>query len=410
MIPKKMRFIAVCLAFLLAAGCAAIPEKPVSRPAPIPASVLTPVPSGQWPLLTDDMDVPSLKTAIERSLAYYNRLPEKTPYRFGAAVYTAGELKESLLEFLAIMEDPEPWEAKEKKIGERFDLYRSSGLDDKGKILYTGYYEPVLEGSLEKTDDCRYPLYRQPEDSLVINLEKFRKKYKGDRLIGRIENGEVVPYYSREEIDTAGYLEGRGLEIAWVKDPIELFFLHVQGSGMICLPDSRCIQVSYARANGRPFSGVGRVLIDQGKLAASDLSLQGVKKYLRSHPGEVTEILNQNESYVFFRIVEEGPMGSLGVTVTGGRSIATDSTLFPRGALAFIRTRKPVVDEKGQAVAWEAFSRFVLNQDTGGVITGPGRVDLFCGRGEPAENIAGYMKEEGELYFLVKKKDGSASQ
>jgi membrane-bound lytic murein transglycosylase A len=406
MIPKKLRFVAVCLAFLLAAGCAAIPEKPVFRPTP----GLYLVPDGQWPLLSDDMDAPSLKTAIERSLAYYNRLPERTPYRFGTAAYTAGELKESLLEFAAIMEDPEPWETKARKIREHFDLYRSSGSDDRGKIIYTGYYEPVLEGSLEKTDDYRYPLYRQPEDALVINLEKFRKKYKGDRLIGRIENGEVIPYYSREEIDTAGYLEGRGLEIAWVKDPVELFFLHVQGSGMICLPDSRCIQVSYARANGRPFSGVGRVLIDRGKLASSDLSLQGVKKYLRAHPDEVTDILNQNESYVFFRIVEEGPVGSLGVIVTGGRSIATDSTLFPRGALAFIRTRKPVVDEKGQAAAWESFSRFVLNQDTGGVITGPGRVDLFCGRGESAENIAGYMKEEGELYFLVKKKAGSASR
>jgi len=139
-------------------------------------------------------------------------------------------------------------------------------------------------------------------------------------------------------------------------------------------------------------------------MSMEEVSLDGIKRYLRVHPEEMFDILNCNESYVFFRIVEEGPVGSLNVPVTSGRSIATDASMFPRGALAFIRVKKPVIDKDGNIVSWEPFSRFVLNQDAGGAIKGPGRVDLFCGRGDDAEIMAGHLKEEGELYFLVRKK------
>jgi membrane-bound lytic murein transglycosylase A len=271
-------------------------------------------------------------------------------------------------------------------------------------VLFTGYYEPVLKGSPERSEQYRYPIYRKPDDSVVVQLGKFREKYRNERLVGRIENGELVPYFTREEIDGAGVLENRGLEIAWFADPIDIFFLHIQGSGMICLPDGACFQVSYAQSNGRAYRSIGRLLIDSGKATRENLSMQGIKKYLREHPEEAREILNHNESYVFFRRVEEGPVGSIGVALTGGRSIATDQTIFPRGALAFIKTRKPVIGPGGDINSWVPFSRFVLNQDTGGAITGPGRVDLFCGRGREAEITAGHLKEEGELYFLVLKK------
>jgi membrane-bound lytic murein transglycosylase A len=173
---------------------------------------------------------------------------------------------------------------------------------------------------------------------------------------------------------------------------------------MICLPDGKCFQVSYAQSNGRAYRSIGKLLIDSGKATRQDLSMQGIKKYLREHPEEAQEILNYNESYVFFRIVEEGPVGSIGVALTGGRSIATDQTIFPRGALAFIKSRKPVIGPDGDIRSWVPFSRFALNQDTGGAITGPGRVDLFCGRGREAEIMAGHLKEEGELYFLILRK------
>ncbi len=285
-----------------------------------------------------------------------------------------------------------------------FDVYKASGSAPSGRVLFTGYYEPLLKGSLEKTDHYRYPIYRRPDDSVVVQLGKFREKYRNERLVGRVENGELLPYFTREEIDGAGVLENKGLEIAWLADPVDIFFLHIQGSGMICLTDGKCFQVSYAQSNGRAYRSIGKLLIDSGKATREDLSMQGIKKYLREHPEEAEEILNHNESYVFFRRVEEGPVGSIGVALTGGRSIATDQTIFPRGALAFIMSKKPIIGPGGDIRSWVPFSRFVLNQDTGGAITGPGRVDLFWGRGREAEIAAGHLKEEGELYFLVLKK------
>jgi len=172
---------------------------------------------------------------------------------------------------------------------------------------------------------------------------------------------------------------------------------------MVRLSDGSCFQVSYAQSNGRAYRSIGKLLIDSGRATREELSMQGIKRYLRERPEEIREILNHNESYVFFRIVEEGPVGSIGVALTGGRSIATDPALFPRGALAFLKTRKPVIGPDGGIRSWVPFSRFVLNQDTGGAITGAGRADLFFGRGIEAEIAAGHLKEEGELYFLVLK-------
>jgi membrane-bound lytic murein transglycosylase A len=317
---------------------------------------------------------------------------------------TVRDMKESLEAFLEIVESGDSPSAIEKRVQETFDVYKASGSAPSGRVLFTGYYEPVLKGSLEKTGQYHYPIYRRPDDSVVVQLGKFREKYRNERLVGRVENGELLPYFTREEIDGAGVLENKGLEIAWFADPVDIFFLHIQGSGMICLPAGKCFQVSYAQSNGRAYRSIGKLLIDSGKATREYLSMQGIKKYLREHPEEAQEIINYNESYVFFRIVEEGPVGSIGVALTGGRSIATDQTIFPRGALAFIKSRKPVIGPGGDIRTWVPFSRFVLNQDAGGAITGPGRVDLFCGRGREAEIMAGHLKEEGELYFLVLKK------
>jgi len=392
-----MRKTLCCLFIFFLAGCALI--------APERGEIAPLVPTSPWalPPLADDLDRASLKLAIDRSLEYYNRLPETREFRFGDRVCTAGELKESLRDFLEILRTSDSDKQRAERIRETFDLYRSTGRNE-GEVLFTGYYEPLLAGSLESTEEYRYPIYRTPDDHVVINLGNFRGKYKGQRVIGRIQEGRVVPYYTREDIDIKGCLEGRGVELFWLSDPIDIFFLQIQGSGVVSLPGGSLVQVSYEQSNGHPYSSVGRILVEEGRMSMDEVSLKGIKRYLRRHPDEMFDILSRNESYVFFRIVEEGPIGSLNVTVTPGRSIATDANLFPKGALAFIRVKKPVIDEKGTIVSWEPFSRFVLNQDTGGAIKGPGRVDLFCGRGRDAEIMAGHMKEEGELYFLVKKR------
>jgi len=393
----NMRIKLLCLLIFFLAGCAVIaPERGEIMP-------LVPADPGKMSIMTDDLDQPSLELAVYRSMQYYNRLPETREFPFGDRVCTAGELKESLREFLKIIRMPGSNNDRTKRIKQTFDIYKSVGRRG-GKVLFTGYYEPILAGSFERTPEYRYPIYRTPDDHVVIDLGEFREKYRGERVIARVEDGRVVPYYTRGDIDINGSLEGRELELLWLSDPVDLFFLQIQGSGVIILPGGGLVQVSYDQCNGHPYQSVGRLLVEQGKMSIGEVSLKGIKRYLRAHSEEMFDILSCNESYVFFRIVEEGPVGSLNVPVTPGRSIATDAGMFPRGALAFIRVKKPVIDEDGNILLWKPFSRFALNQDAGGAIKGPGRVDLFCGRGENAEIMAGHLKEEGDLYFLVKKK------
>ena len=390
------------MVFFLVAGCAAGIGKPPEKI--LPSLVL--IPPEKVPRLADDLDGELLETALGRSLEYYERIAGNNMYGIGDGHITGKELKESLLAFRKILSGSDSDEVKRKKILNTFDLYRATGLDNQGRVLFTGYFESVLKGSLERTDEYRYPIYKTPDDIVVANLGKFSEKYKNEKIIGRLKSGELVPYFNRADIEEAGVLKGRNLELIWVNDPVDLFFMHIQGSGEIKLTDGRFVQVSYAQKNGRPYRSIGRYLLDKGKLTTGEISHQSLKKYLREHPEELSDIFNYNESYVFFRIVENGPIGALGLTLTSGRSIATDLDLFPRGALAFIRLRKPVFEKDGNIKSWETFSRFVLNQDTGGVIKGPGRVDLFCGTGSGAEMLAGSLKEIGELYFLVKKKEG----
>src|SRR3990172_4393418 len=375
----------VILIFMLS-GCGArkaktlhpsFPEQQVSESAVSkPSSALELLSAGDVPSLSDDLDEDSLVLAVERSLQYFNRFKDTDVYYFGTLKSSVKKMKESLIAFRDIVKLPVPVQVKEEKIKNAFDFYQSAGDDGKGRVIFTGYYEPVLEGSFSKSDKYRYPLYTPP--------------------------GEAIPRYRRAEIDGGGSLDGRNLEIIWGGDFVDLFFLHIQGSGMIRLPDNSLFQVSYAQSNGYPYRSIGAYLLDEGKLTKGDLSMKSIKKFLREHPGEAASILNYNERYVFFRPVENGPLGALDVPVTSGRTIASDHDVYPKGALALIRARKPVIDEE-TVVSWKPFSRFVLNQDAGGAIIGAGRIDLFCGSSNKAEAVAGILKEPGELFFFIKR-------
>ncbi|MDO8721259.1 MAG: MltA domain-containing protein, partial [Syntrophales bacterium] len=317
----------VILIFMLS-GCGArtaktlppsFPEQQVSKSAVSkPSYALELLPAGDVPSLSDDLDGDSLELAIERSLQYFNRFKDTDVYYFGVLKSSVRKMKESLIAFRDIVKLPVPVQAKEEKIKDAFDFYRSAGDDGKGRVIFTGYYEPVLEGSFSKSEKYRYPLYRPP--------------------------GEAIPRYRRAEIDGGGSLAGRNLEIIWVDDFVDLFFLHIQGSGSIRLPDGRLVQVGYAQSNGYPYRSISAYLLDEGKLTKGDLSMKSIKKFLREHPAEAASILNYNERYVFFRFVENGPLGALDVPVTGGRTIASDHNVYPKGALALIRARKPVID------------------------------------------------------------------
>jgi len=215
----------------------------------------------------------------------------------------------------------------------------------------------------------------------------------------------VVPYYERSAIDTEGVLEGRAEVLAWVEDPVDIFFLQIQGSGKVYLDNGEVINVGYQTTNGQPYRSIGKLLIDEEKISVEEMSMQKIREYLHNHPEEIDTVLNHNPSYVFFTIEPDGPLGNINVKLTPGRSIALDRRIFPKAALAFIQTEKPVIDSTGQIHSWLPFTRFALNQDTGGAIRGPGRADLFWGNGPYAEIAAGHLKHTGELYFLVLKPD-----
>jgi membrane-bound lytic murein transglycosylase A len=339
----------------------------------------------------DDLDPASLDLAVDRSINYYENAGRDKVYRIADELIGAQQLKETLKAFREILHGTDNNADLRKKVAAEFNVYRVNDSSIPGNVLFTGYYEPLLEGSLERTEKYKYPLYRVPPDLI-----------KNENKIGRVSDGKFVPYYSRYEIDVEGVLKGKNLELIWVDDPVELFSLQIQGSGKIKLEDGTILTVGYAQTNGRPFRSITKFMLEGGKINSSEASYRYTFLKGKSDK-EIYDILSYNERYIFFRFLDKEPVGSLGEPVTPGRSIATDPEFFPEGALAFIHLRKPVFDAEGHVKEIVDFSRFVLSQDKGSAIEGPGRVDLFCGFGANAEYTAGTLKEKGELYLLIKK-------
>jgi len=352
----------------------------------------------------DDMEFKGLAIAVRRSLEYYENLPPGTSFSFGPDRVTALDMAATLEDFLRIIEDDSiSYDQKISRIEKGFVPYRSAGMKGGGRVLFTGYYEPTLACRMTADDVYKYPLYGRPDDIIEVDLSRFGGGWPKNRLFGRLEGRKVVPYYSREDIDEKNAFAGRGLEILWCADILDVYALQVQGSGKADLGDGSVVSVLYDGQNGRPYRSIGKYLIESGAIPKEKMSMQAIREYLSAHPEEIFKVLGQNPSYVFFRIDTGPSVGNVGVPLTPGRSIATDSRLFPKGAIAMIRTEKPVI-ERNAVKEWVPFTRFVMNQDTGGAIRGPGRVDLFWGRGTGAEISAGSMRQEGELYFLLRKR------
>lgn len=399
------RLLALICIPLLMVSCAAW----MDRPKP-PLKVPRPTADIQLPVMEtadmaggiDDIDLPSLETAIERSLQYYEKI--KAPsFRFGDRDISISELKSTLIDFRAIVRSADSNEIKINRIRESFEFISPPGQDAPRAVIFTGYYVPTLEGSRVRTERYRYPIYGKPDDLIVVNLGKFDVKYKNEQLIGRMERGELTPYYSRDEIDRKGALAGRRLEFLWVDDPVALYFLHIQGSGKIRMSDGQVMVISYAQSNGRQFRPLSRTLVEKGKLTPAEISYAGIRNYLKQNPSEIEDLFGDNDRYIFFRPVERDPLGSLQLPVTSGRTIATDPDVFPKGSLALIKTQKPLLDANGHILRWVPIFRFVLNQDAGAAIKGPGRVDIFCGDGPNAEQMAGSLKEKGDIYIMLRK-------
>jgi membrane-bound lytic murein transglycosylase A len=380
-------------------GCATVkPTEPVKEKLIQPMQQLA---VEAYPDFTDDLDLNGLAEGISRSLEYFQRIPPDRTFKFGADVFSADHVRQSLALFRDfILTGPPPEELREF-VRNNYRVYQSAGRDDFGEVLFTGYYEPHLRGSRYRTAEYAYPIYAKPDDLITIDLSLFAERFAGEKIVARIEDNTVVPYFDRQQIDAGGILADRADILAYVADPVDVFFLHIQGSGKVYLDDGQVINVHYHTANGRPYRSIGKLLIDDEKISREEMSMQKIRAYLQAHPDELEAVLYHNPSYIFFKIKEEGPLGSINVKLTPGRSLALDYRIFPRGVLVFAETRKPEVTGGGQIAAWGDCHRFMLNQDTGGAIRGAGRADIFWGNGPYAEIAAGHLKHPGRLFFLV---------
>jgi len=271
--------------------------------------------------------------------------------------------------------------------------------DGEDEGLFTGYYEPLLFGSKSKNGDYAVPLHLPPEDLLRIDLGKFDPDLDGQSIRGRIDGQEFIPYHSRDDI-VGGALAERDLELLWVDDEIEKFFLQIQGSGQVQLDDGTVIRVGYADQNGLPYRAIGRDLIEIGALTPETVSLQSIREWLQANPARAREIMSRNKSYIFFRENTElsptdGPLGAQNVPLTAGRSLAVDPRHIPLGAPLWLDTKAPWPDGE------RSLRRLMIAQDTGGAIKGVVRGDVFWGAGEQAETIAGHMKSKGRYFVFV---------
>lgn len=358
---------------------------------------LIPLSPDEYPSFSDHGGKDVFKQALKNQIAYFSRLKQPTFYSWDRKTISSTTLQATLKKFLRILEDDgvRDWN---QQIREHFDVYQSTGEKGDGTVIFTGYYIPQLKGSLEMDEEYSYPLYRLPDDLII-------KEYKADgsKKALRIENGKEHPYYTRKQIDQEGVLQGKGYEIAYLKDPLDCYTLHVQGSGTLLFPDGTTLNLHFSGSNYYPYHSLREEMLKDGVLSPENASMESIRTYFSDHPDQLQPYLNRNERYTFFKMGKGEIVGCLGLELTPERSIAIDKQIFPAGALSYIVTTVPAVNTSMDVERYVPWSRFVLNQDEGGAIKGSHRVDIFWGTGDRAKAVASHMKQPGELYYLIAK-------
>ena len=375
----------LCLAILGLAGCA---SPPPACP-PCAACAACPAPPRAAEAKLEPVSFAAIPGWPGASLA-----PGLRAFAAGCArLAAASSLRRSCEAARALPEGDEA--AARALIEATFDAWSiaAAGGDAEGTI--TGYYEPVLAGSRTRSERYRVPVYGVPADLIAVDLESVHPELKGLRLRGRVEGNRLVPYRTRAEIE--GGSDFRAAVIAWVEDPVELFFLQIQGSGQIALDSGQRLRIGYADQNGHPYRSIGRYLVERREMTLDQASMQGIKAWAAANPGKLREALDSNPSYVFFREApaggdERGPVGTLGVPLTAGYSLAIDARHIPLGAPLYLATTFPL--------SAQPLERLVAAQDTGGAIRGPVRADFYWGSGAEAGTLAGRMRQRGRLWLL----------
>lgn len=383
---KHTAFIPWITTLGLALGLVAFtPDELPLRPVTLDRSMSLPVAPD---LFHDDRlwrDRQALLSAIAHSLAYLNTPAAEAAYaQYPVPGITRDRVRRSLRRFRQLLQTAPSAAAFEASVRREFELYQSVGRDGRGTVDFTGYFEPTYVASRVPTAEFRYPLFRRPPD-----LEQWS-----------------MPHPTRVSLEGRDGLQGgegrlRGLELVWLRDRLEAYLVQVQGSARLQLVTGGVMSVGYAGRTEHPYVSLGRSLIDDGKLPAEGLTLPRVIEYFQQHPDELDLYIARNNRFIFFRETAGAPpQGTLSVPVTAERSIATDKTLMPPGALALIRTEIPEINAQNDLEP-RLVNRYVLDQDTGGAIRGAGRVDVFLGTGSRAGDRAGLLNHPGQLYYLL---------
>lgn len=347
-----------------------------------------------------------LVKAAKKSLKYLEKQTGR--FRIADRDYAPGILIDSIAELLVLLDKnlgPDDFNAEIRK---NFDVFQSVGLDGAGKVVFSSYYQPVLEASLKKSPKYQYPLYRRPPDMVNIDLSEFDKKYNGETLVGRVTKDKtLVPYYNRDHIDSHKALAGKGNEIAWLKDKFDVLDLHIQGSGILKLAGGKEVLAQFAATSAHPYNSAAQLLVKSGAIARDEITHDKVRAYFRAHPESQDWVMGSNPRYTFFKLAplpEDGePFGTINESLSPARSIAIDPGIIPLGAIAFFSTTSPQADKEGRLLGMFPTSRFALCMDTGGAIKGPGRVDIYAGHGPQAATTARGQWNDGQLYILIKK-------
>ena len=356
--------------------------------------------------IADDLDLKTLQQSTEASLLYLKKLSPKQKFQYGKLEYSAAEVILSMELLQKIIETSDSKKTFINQLKKKFLWWKSPGRKQDYKVLFTGYFEPQYSAATKPSKKYSVPAYAIPKDLKVLDLGKFRKNLKNRTLVYRLEKDKILPYYSRGEIMEKNVLEKKADTLVWFSNPVDLFFLQIQGSGLVKTPSGEKLRLGYAGSNGRQYSSIGKILIKDKIIPKERMSMDAIQNYLEKNPQAVKKLLYKNQSYVFFRLLNlnEGPYGSLEVALTPERSLAVDYRLFPKAALVYISTNKPNCEQDPECKLHTPIKRFMHIQDTGGAIRTFGRADIFWGRGELAQKTAGYMQHLGDLFVLIAKK------
>lgn len=394
---KRVSAVLSVLACLIASSCA---YQPHERPHVLAPSAVR-IPQHDIPVIMDLGDRALLKEAAERDLEALSRFDPDQSFSFGGMRVKTSRLRATVLAFLQLLDEDLPPTALQHEFLQRFDFYRiTSGAEagnDGSALLVTGYFQPELSASLVPDGHFTYPIYGVPDDLVRVDLRKFDPALPSMTIWGRISGQRLVPYYTRKEIDSGKLFENAPV-LAWLASPVDGLILHIQGSGVLRFKDGSKRFIHFAASNGLPYGSVGAWLIEQGFLGEGQADWPHIRAWAEANPDRLKDALAANQRYIFFKWEKDGPIGNLGEVLTPFRSVALDPAVYPPGALFFfgVDTRQAMVPymERG-------FKGFVFNQDTGAAIKGPHRLDLYCGAGDQAGEIAGRLKARGELYLIL---------